>query len=50
MPGAGAESLKQADEDYFHDMDSGVALTPEEVAGATSGWSGPAATTGSGTA
>ena len=29
---AGRETFPQADEDYFHDMDNGVALTPEEIA------------------
>jgi len=29
----GPESFPAADEDYFHDMDSGVALTPGEVKG-----------------
>jgi hypothetical protein len=28
-----AASFPQADEDYFHDMDGGVALTPEEIRG-----------------
>ena len=31
--GRTAASLPQASEDYFHDMDNGVALTPEEVRG-----------------
>src|SRR5262249_8237634 len=31
--GRQAETFRAADEDYFHDMDSGVPLTPEEVAG-----------------
>ncbi len=31
--GRDAASLPAADEDYFHDMDAGVALTPEEVKG-----------------
>ena len=31
--GRTAASLGQADEDYFRDMDNGVALTPEEVRG-----------------
>ena len=28
-----AATLPQADEDYFHDMDNGIALTPEEIKG-----------------
>jgi hypothetical protein len=31
--GRSAASLPQATEDYFHDMDNGVALTPEEIRG-----------------
>ena len=31
--GRTAESLPQSAEDYFHDMDGGVALTPDEVKG-----------------
>ena len=31
--GRSAQSLPPADEDYFHDMDGGVALTPDEVKG-----------------
>ena len=31
--GRSAESFAQADEDWFHDMDNGVALTPEEIKG-----------------
>ena len=31
--GRSAESFPQAAEDYFHDMDDGVALTPDEVKG-----------------
>ena len=31
--GRSAESFNHADEDYFHDMDNGVALTPEEIKG-----------------
>jgi hypothetical protein len=31
--GRSAESFAAADEDYFHDMDGGVALTPDEVRG-----------------
>ncbi len=31
--GRKAATFPQADEDYFHDMDNGVALTPEEVKG-----------------
>ncbi len=31
--GREAASFPQADEDYFHDMDNGVALTPEEIKG-----------------
>src|SRR6185295_15173436 len=30
------ESMPAADEDYFHDMDGAVALTPEEVKGRNS--------------
>jgi hypothetical protein len=30
---AGRETFPQADEDYFHDMDNGVPLTPEEIKG-----------------
>ncbi|TPV99514.1 MAG: hypothetical protein USCAAHI_01036 [Beijerinckiaceae bacterium] len=30
---AGRETFPQADEDYFHDMDNGVTLTPEEIKG-----------------
>ena len=33
LAGRTAESFPAADEDYFHDMDSGVVLTPEEVKG-----------------
>ncbi|HUB64888.1 MAG TPA: hypothetical protein VL996_10685 [Methylocella sp.] len=31
--GRDAASFPQADEDYFHDMDNGVALSPEEIKG-----------------
>jgi hypothetical protein len=31
--GREAATFPQADEDYFHDMDNGVALTPEEIKG-----------------
>jgi hypothetical protein len=31
--GRTADSFAAADEDYFHDMDGGIALTPEEVKG-----------------
>jgi hypothetical protein len=31
--GRSAASMTAADEDYFHDMDSGVPLTPDEVKG-----------------
>ena len=31
--GREAETLPQADEDYFHDMDNGVALTQEQIKG-----------------
>ncbi len=31
--GREAASFPQADEDYFHDMDNGVALSPEEIKG-----------------
>ena len=31
--GREAASFHQADEDYFHDMDNGVTLTPEEIKG-----------------
>ena len=27
------QSMPAADEDYFHDMDGGIALTPEEIEG-----------------
>ena len=50
MAGRDAASFPHATEDYFHDMDGGVALTEDEVRAATCGSSGPAATTGSGTA
>src|SRR4051812_37503795 len=33
LAGRSAESFKHADEDYFHDMDNGVALTPDEIRG-----------------
>jgi hypothetical protein len=33
LAGRSADSFPAADEDYFHDMDSGVALTPEEIKG-----------------
>ncbi len=33
LAGRDAASFPHADEDYFHDMDNGVALTPEEVKG-----------------
>ena len=38
-----------ADEDYFHDMDGGVPLTPRRSRAATRGSSGPPATIASGT-
>jgi hypothetical protein len=31
--GRNAQSFPAADEDYFHDMDGGIALTPAEIAG-----------------
>ncbi|MGH6892391.1 MAG: hypothetical protein ACREEP_09060, partial [Dongiaceae bacterium] len=31
--GLSEKTLTQADEDYFHDMDNGIALTPDEVQG-----------------
>src|SRR6266852_2119948 len=31
--GRSADSFHAADEDYFHDMDGGIALTPEEIKG-----------------
>src|SRR5215472_12975887 len=31
--GRAAQTFPAADEDYFHDMDGGVALTPDEVKG-----------------
>ena len=31
--GRSAESFNPADEDYFHDMDNGAALTPDEIKG-----------------
>jgi hypothetical protein len=33
LTGLGPEYFKAADEDYFHDMDSGVALSPDEIKG-----------------
>jgi hypothetical protein len=33
LAGRSAESFNHADEDYFHDMDNGVALTPDEIKG-----------------
>ena len=33
LAGLSAEYFKAADEDYFHDMDSGVALSPDEIKG-----------------
>ena len=33
MAGRSAESFNHADEDYFHDMDNGVSLTPDEIKG-----------------
>lgn len=33
LAGRTADSFPQADEDWFHDMDNGIALTPEEVRG-----------------
>jgi cytochrome c5 len=33
LAGRSAASFPAADEDYFHDMDGGVALTPEEIKG-----------------
>jgi hypothetical protein len=33
LAGRPAESFPAADEDYFHDMDGGIALTPNEVKG-----------------
>jgi hypothetical protein len=33
LAGLKAEDFKAADEDYFHDMDNGVALTPDEIRG-----------------
>ena len=33
LAGRTAESFPHADEDYFHDMDNGVALTPDEIKG-----------------
>ena len=33
LVGRTADSFPQADEDWFHDMDNGIALTPEEVRG-----------------
>src|SRR5262249_2215741 len=40
--GRGPETLAAADEDYFHDMDGGVALTPDEIKGRNTWivWSG----------
>lgn len=31
--GRDVDTLQQADEDYFHDMDNGVTLTPDEIKG-----------------
>src|SRR5260221_9928641 len=31
--GRAAQSFPAADEDYFHDMDGGLALTPDEIKG-----------------
>ena len=47
--GRDATSFPQAKEDYFHDMDNGVAMSAEEVQGRNMWLSGPAAMTGSGT-
>jgi len=33
LAGRSADSFHHADEDYFHDMDNGVALTPDEIRG-----------------
>ena len=33
LVGRDAATFPAADEDYFHDMDGGVALTPEEIKG-----------------
>lgn len=33
LAGRDAKSFPQADEDYFHDMDNGIALSPEEIRG-----------------
>ena len=46
--GRTAASFPAADEDYFKDMDGGVALTPTRSKGAITGLFGPAATTVSG--
>jgi hypothetical protein len=42
LAGLKAEDFKAADEDYFHDMDSATALTPDEVKGRNTWivWSG----------
>src|SRR4030088_654537 len=43
-------SFPPADEDYFHDMDSAIALTPEEIKGRNMWlmWRGGAGMTGAG--
>ena len=46
VAGRDAASFPAADEDYFHDMDGAIALTPRA---ATCGWCGAAATIDSGT-
>ena len=33
LAGRDAASFPQATEDYFHDMDGGLALTPDEIRG-----------------
>ncbi len=47
--GRQASSFPAADEDYYHDMDGGIALSsPTRSKAAICGWSGPAAMTASG--
>ena len=50
LAGRSEASFPQASEDFFHDMDNGVQLTPDaSPRAATCGSSGPAETTASGT-
>ena len=50
LAGRDGSTFTHATEDYFHDMDGAVALSPQEIVGAICGWCGAAATTGCGTA